>query len=211
MSRLVLVTFALVVTAAAGAAAQHVSLGVQGAFGDYREVDSSLVYRGSGVAGSATVAWHKLGADVEVTRLSYDPHGVGGRADSSFKATQVDVHLRWYIANQVSFETGFTKRTMDPEFAAQSMGAVRIGARALYSIGPEASLALRGNYLAGSKFSGGGSAGFGIELGLGISVGRSDARFRVTGDYGFQRVNRKTSIDVPIQQSLARLGVSVGL
>ena len=126
------------------------------------------------------------------------------------------MHLRWYIANQVSFETGFTKRTMDPEFAAQSMGAVRIGARGLYSIGTGASLSLRGNYLAGSKFSGGGSAGFGVELGLGISVGRSDGRLRATGDYGFQRVNRKRTGgvvggDVPIQQSLARLGVSVGL
>jgi len=209
MSRLVGMSLALLVCAAA-AAAQRVSLGVQGAFGDYREVDSSLVYRGAGVTGTATVAWHKLGADVEFTKLSYDPHG--GGADSSFKSTQVDVHLRWYIANQVSFETGFTKRTINPDFAAQSMGAVRIGARGLYSIGPGASLALRGNYLAGSKFSGGGTAGFGIELGLGISVGRSDARLRITGDYGFQRVNRTAATgDVPIQQSLARLGVAVGL
>ena len=214
MRRLVVVSLALCVGAAAGAGAQHVSLGVQGVFGDYREVDSSLVYRGAGIAGAVTLFWHKLGVDVEVTRLSYDPHG--GGADSSFKSTQVDMHLRWYIANQVSFETGFTKRTMDPEFAAQSMGAVRIGARGLYSIGTGASLSLRGNYLAGSKFSGGGSAGFGVELGLGISVGRSDGRLRATGDYGFQRVNRKRTGgvvggDVPIQQSLARLGVSVGL
>jgi len=210
MNRRVVVSLALaLVVGAAAAAGQRASLGVQGAFGDYREVDSNLVYRGSGVAGTATLSWHKLGADVAVTRLSYDPHG--GAATQSFKSIQVDVHLRWYIANQVSFETGFIKRTIDPDFAAQSMGAVRIGARGLYSIGPGASLALRGNYLADSKFSGGGSAAFGIELGLGISVGRSDARFRVTGDYDFQRVNRKTTVAVPIQQSLARLGVSVGL
>src|SRR5712692_8578717 len=165
----------------ASLAAQRVSVSVQSAFGDYREVDSNLVYRGTGVAGGATVSWHKLGADVEVTRLSYDPYGgVRKQRDSSFKSTQVDVHLRWYVANQVSLETGYTKRTTDPEFSAQSMGAIRIGARGLYSIGPGASLALRGNYLAGSKFSGGGSAGFGIELGLGISAGRSDGRFRVT-------------------------------
>ncbi len=210
MRRLVVVSLALVAGAATAAAGQRASVGVQGAFGDYREVDSNLVYRGGGVAGTATLSWHKFGADVAVTRLSYDPHG--GAATQSFKSTQVDVHLRWYIANQVSFETGFLKRTIDPDFAAQSMGAFRIGARGLYSIGPGASLALRGNYLAGSKFSGGGSAGFGIELGLGISLGRSDGRFRVTGDYDFQRVNRKTTtVDVPIQQSLARLGVSVGL
>ena len=211
MNRPVVVSLALVVNVAASLAAQRVSLSVQSAFGDYREVDSNLVYRGTGIAGGATVSWHKLGADVEVTRLTYDPHG--GRADSSFKSTQVDVHLRWYLANQMSLETGYTKRTTDPEFSAQSMGAIRIGARGLYNIGPGASLALRGNYLAGSKFSGGGSAGFGIELGLGISAGRSDGRFRVTGDYAFQRVNRKTTGggDVPIQQSLARLGVSVGM
>src|SRR5713101_6684610 len=208
MNRLVVVILALVV-GAAGAEGQRATLGVQGAFGDYREADSNLVYRGAGVAGTATLSWHKLGADVEVTRLSYDPHS--GGATQKFTSTQVDVHLRWYIANQVSLETGFTKRTINPDFTAQAMGAVRVGARGLYSIGPGASLALRGNYLAGSRFSGGGRAGFGIELGLGISVGRSDARFRVTGDYDFQRVNRKTTVDVPIQQSLALLGVSVGL
>jgi hypothetical protein len=210
MTRSLGMSVALLAALVAGARAQGIkaSVGVQGAFGDYREVDSSLAFRGKGVAGTATVSWRKLGADVEVTSLTYDPHG--GGASQSFKSTQVDVHLRWYIAGQVSFETGFTKRTVDPEFTAQSMGAVRIGVRGLYNIGPGASLSLRGNYLAGSKFSGGGTAGFGVELGLGISVGRRDGRFRLTGDYGFQRVNRKTTSDVPIQQSLARLGVAVG-
>ena len=210
MNRLVAVSVVLCCGGAGAAVAQglKISVGAQGAFAEYREVDSSLAYKGSGAAGTAMVSWRKFGADVEFAKLTFDPDG--GGATQSFKSTQVDVHLRYYIAGQVSLETGFTKRTMDPEFAAQSMGAVRVGVRGLYNIGPGASLALRGNYLAGSKFSGGGSAGFGIELGLGVSVGRSDGRYRLTGDYGFQRVNRKTTSAVPIQQSLARVGVAVG-
>src|SRR2546422_9271889 len=100
MRRLVVVSLALCVGAAAGAGAQHVSLGVQGAFGDYREVASSLVYLGAGIAGAVTLFWHKLRVDVEATRLNYDPRG--GGADASVKATQVDRHVRSYIANQVS-------------------------------------------------------------------------------------------------------------
>jgi hypothetical protein len=47
--------------------------------------------------------------------------------------------------------------------------------------------------------------------GLLVSAGPVNGRYRVTGDYGFQRIDRKVGGQpVPIQQSLVRVGVAVG-
>src|SRR3989441_4972064 len=47
-----------------GLAAQHVAIGPQVAFGDYREVSSDLHYRGAGGGAKATLMWKKFSADV---------------------------------------------------------------------------------------------------------------------------------------------------
>jgi hypothetical protein len=91
------------------------------------------------------------------------------------------------------------------------MGAARIGVRYSKLIGPGTTVALRGNYLAGAKFTGKGSAGLAFELGLLVSTGPVNGRYRLTGDYGFQRIDRKVGGEpVPIQQSLVRVGLAVG-
>jgi hypothetical protein len=192
------------------AAAQRISFGVHGLFADYRELSSQLQYQGKGVGGIGVLNYHKFSADLSIAKINYTP-GSGGSATETFSATQVDGHLRWYLASGVSLETGYTRRTISPAFTAQAFTALRAGIFANYGIGPGANLSLRGNYLPGAKFSGGGTAPFALELGLGVSVGTSDARFRVTGDYEFQRVDRKTDVKVPLQQSLARVGVRFGL
>jgi len=194
---------------APGARAQKIQVGGQVVFGDYREQTASLHYTGAGPGAFVAFSRRKLSGDVAVARLSYDPAS-GSGATQSFHATQIDVHLRWYLASSVSAELGWVRRTTSPEVAAQEMGAVRIGMHAFYGLGPGADLTLRANYLAGAKFSGGGSAPFGIELGLGVSYGATNARWRLTGDYEFQRVDRKTSVPVPLQQSLARVGAALG-
>jgi hypothetical protein len=53
-----------------------------------------------------------------------------------------------------------------------------------------------------------------LELGLTMGVDALRGRLRFTGDYDFQRISRKTDdgsgpVDVPIQQSLGRVGVAV--
>jgi hypothetical protein len=68
--------------------------------------------------------------------------------------------------------------------------------------------------VAGTDFSGGGSAPFGIELGLSAAYGPGSGRLRVTGDFEFQRIDRRTDqngsrLSVPIQTSVARMGVAV--
>ena len=196
-------------------AAQHGTVGLQVAFGDYREVSSDLHYRGSGggVAGSFT--YKKLGIEGSVAGITYDPVA-GSSATVSFKATQLDVRVRYYIAGPVSAEVGFVNRKVKPEFEAQSVGAVRAGARMSYPLGPGVNMGLRAGMLFGSKFSGGGTvSGIGaLELGLNMAVDALHGRLRLTGDYDFQRIARTTGsgpgkADVPIQQALGRIGLAV--
>ena len=53
--------------------------------------------------------------------------------------------------------------------------------------------------------------GLSAEVGLGIAVGTANGRFRVRADYEFQRIDRKVdNQDVPLQMSLAKLGLEVG-
>jgi hypothetical protein len=75
-------------------------------------------------------------------------------------------------------------------------------------------VALRTAYVAGTDFTGGGSAPFGIELGLAAAYGPGSGRVRLTGDYQFQRIDRHTDqngtrLSVPIQTSVARLALMV--
>ncbi|MBI1967718.1 MAG: hypothetical protein HYS40_06990 [Gemmatimonadetes bacterium] len=190
------------------------SFGVQGVLASYREQTSALRFSGKGAAVSAWAARGKFSADVAFTAINYEP-AADGTAVDDFKASQFDARVRYYLASGVSLEAGFTNRTADPDLAAQSVGAIRLGVRGHYLLGPGADILIRANYLGGAKFSGGGSSSLGVEFGLGLSVGKSNGRYRVTGDYEFQRFNRTTDngsgeVDVPLQQALARIGVAVG-
>jgi len=195
-------------------AAQHVNVGPQIAFGDYREVSSDLHYRGTGLGVKATLMWKKFSADVVLSKVKYKPKT--SAATANFDASEVDVRLRYYVTGPVSAELGFIHRKMDPEFEAQSVGAVTLGARMAYVLGPGVHMSLDGGLLFGSKFSGGGttSALGALQLGLGLTVDALRGRVRVTGDYGFQRFSRKTNdgsgpLTAPIQQSLGRVGIAL--
>ena len=197
-------------------AAQHVSVGPQIVFGDYREVSSDLHYRGAGMGAAATFTWKKLSADVAVSKVKYKPT-TDGTATQEFDASELDVRLRYYISGPVSAELGFVNRKADPEFEAQSVGAVTAGARMAYLLGPGVQMSLRGGLMFGPKFSGGGTTsalGGALELGLGMTVDALRGRLQFTGDYGFQRISRKTDdgsgeVSVPMQQSLGRIGIAI--
>lgn len=195
--------------------AQHVSIGPQIAFGDYREVSSDLHYRGSGIAGKATVQWKKFSADVVLSKVKYKPSS-DGTAILEFDASEVDVRLRYYITGPVSGELGFINRKAKPEFEAQSVGAVTAGAQMAYLLGPGVHMALNGGLMFGPKYSGGGSTSAlgALRLGLGLTVDALRGRARLTGDYSFQRFSRKTddgsgALDAPLQQSLGRIGFAL--
>ncbi len=183
--------------------AQHVSIGPQLVFGDYREVSSDLHYRGGGIGAKATVEWKKFSADVVLSKVKYKPTDPGS-TNTEFDASEVEVRLRYYITGPVS------------EFEAQSVGAITAGAQMAYLLGPGVRMALRGGLMFGAKYSGGGTtSGLGaLQLGLGLTVDALHSRVRVTGDYGFQRFSRKTddgsgALPAPIQQSLGRIGFAI--
>lgn len=195
--------------------AQHVAIGPQVAFGDYREVSSDLHYRGTGIGLKTTLSWRKLSADVMLSKVKYKPTS-NGTATAEFNASEVDLRLRYYISGPVSGELGFISRKADPEFEAQSVGAVSAGAQMAYVLGPGVRMALSGGLLFGSKFSGGGSTSplGALRLDLGLTVDALRGRVQVTGDYGFQRFSRKTDdgsgeLPAPIQQSLGRVGFAI--
>jgi len=195
--------------------AQHVAIGPQIAFGDYKEVSSNLHYRGSGIAGKASLQWKKFSGDIVLSRLKYKPSS-DGTATKQFDATEIDMRLRYYITGPVSGEIGVISRKADPELEAQSVGAVTIGARMAYLLGPGVRMNLNGGLMFGSKFSGGGSTGAlgALQLGLGLTVDALRGRVQVTGDYGFERFSRKTddgsgAVAAPIQQSVGRAGFAI--
>ena len=196
-----------------GAAAQQLTVGPQFALADYREVTSGLRYLGTGGGGTIWARYHRLSAEASVLQLQFHPAS-GSTASQGFTATQVDAWLAFDVASYVSLEAGVTRRTADPAFSAQSVGALRAGARAFYGIGPDATLVFRVNYLAAPSFSGGGSGSVALDLGLGLDV-QLAGHVHGTAAYAFQRINRKTNpggtgeIDAPIQESLARLGLAV--
>ena len=194
-------------------AAQSFTIGPQLTIADYRETSADLHYRGFGVGGGASFTFKKLAAEVAYTRLSYDPAEDGG-AVTPFDATQFDVRLRYYLAGPASAELGLMSRQVDPDFTAQEAAAVRVGVRLSELVDPAVRLSLRGNYLAGAQFSGGGSASFGLELGMSVGADLARGRVRLSAEYEFQHFNRKTNdgsgdVNVPIQQALGRMGVSV--
>jgi hypothetical protein len=196
-----------------GLPAQTFAIGPQVVFGDYREVSADLAYRGAGAGAVVAVARGKVGLEVALAWLRYEPADDGAAVDA-FDAQQFDGWLSYDVTRSVSAELGLTNRVVDPDFAAQSAGAVRVGARMSNAIGPGVRLSLRGHYLAGAQFSGGGTAPFGVEVGLGVVGEFLRRRMRVTADYEFQYLDRNTDdgsgqASVPIQQALMRLGAAV--
>jgi hypothetical protein len=206
---------ALLLAASTRLAAQHGDIGPEVGFSDYREVSTSLRYYGIGPGLGGTFVFHRFSVVGDATWLQMTPQA-GGQATQSYQVVQLDGWARFQALDYLSLEVGVTSRTADTAFAAQSVGAVRVGVRTHNALGHGAAVSLRGDYLAGAQFSGGGSAPLAFELGLGLDLVFS-RHVRAALDYSFQRFDRTThpgggpEINTPIQQALGRLGVAVGL
>jgi hypothetical protein len=200
--------------AAAPLSAQQVTLGAGFASSDYREQADFLHFRGAGPAALLTVERGRLALRADAWHLSLDPTGEAAASLESFTVDEINVRVGVRAVSVLAVEAGYLHRSVAPSRAAQSYSAVTLGLRAVYPLAPGAEVAVRTSYVAGTDFTGGGSAPFGIELGLGAAYGPGSGCFRVTGDYGFQRIDRHTDqngtrLSVPIQSSVARLGLAV--
>jgi hypothetical protein len=112
----------------------------------------------------------------------------------------------------LAVEAGFESSTADPEFELQDLALATVG---LYYEAPlvrGSEVWVRGGAIPWSRFNGGGDAGLGFALGLGVRVGRSDGRLRGVASYDFRRLDRTVAGgDVPIQFEGVRLGVEYAI
>lgn len=200
--------------AAAPLSAQQVTLGAGLAFSDYREQADFLHFQGTGPAALLTVEHGRFVLRADAWHSSMEPTGEAAAGLESFTVDELNIRLGVRAVSVLAVEAGYLRRSAAPSRAAQSYSAATLGLRAAYPLAPGAEVAIRTSYVAGTDFTGGGSAPFGIELGLSAGYGPGSGRYRVTGDYGFQRIDRRTDqsgtrLSVPIQSSVARLGLTV--
>ena len=195
------------------AAAQQFEVGVQAAGGTYQEQGPSLAFTGWGPSITADGGWRRFGLWLNVLRISYTPSNADASAEP-FDLTQFDGRARYAIDSMWSLEAGYQQQTIAPSSAAQGMSMIPIGGRVTFALAPGARISARADYLAAAKFSGGGSAPFSIEIGLNGYYAPNAGKLRFTVDYAFDRIDRQTSsggttLDVPIQSSVVRLGVAL--
>jgi hypothetical protein len=212
--RLALWTLALLALAGTPLRAQQVTLGAGYALADYREQAGFLHFTGGGPSAMVAVERGRLALRVDGWHLNMDPEKNAAPPLEPFTLDQVNIRLGLRAVSVVRIEAGYMKRWVDPSRAAQSLSAASLGVGAAYPLAPGAEVAVRTAYVAGTGFSGGGSAPFGVELGLSATYGPGSGRFRLTGDYEFQRIDRRTDqggtrLSVPIQSSLARVGLTI--
>jgi len=196
------------------ALAQSGFVGPVGIFSEYREASSSLRYTGIGPGALGEIEFHRVRAEAVASVIQMSPDQ-GSGATTGFQATEVDAWAGVDALPYLTVEAGIASRSPSIAFTAQSFGAVRAGLLAHFLLGPAVTVSLRGDYLAAAEFSGGGSAPFSLEIGLGLGV-QLARHFRATAAYTFQRLDRRTSpaggptASVPIEQAQAQLGISVG-
>lgn len=210
MRRALVVAFFVVPTAVA---AQTVTAGAEFAMTDYREQGAALRFQGAGFSARLALSVWRIEAQVRTTRLTIDGNESGDRVTDPFVLEQPEFRLRYSVSPRIGIEVGGVNRAIDPEHAAQSLRAWRAGGSFVQPLAPGADVSVRASYLRVTEFGGGGTAPFGLELGLGVSYGPGAGRFRLTGEYEFQRIDRRTTIagqqlQVPIQSAVARVGLS---
>ena len=195
------------------ASAQRLTMGVEGALMDYREQGAALRFTGAGLSARTQLSIWRLQVQGRLTRVHVDGASTSADVTDSFDISQNDVQLRVQVRPRIGVEVGMLSRTMEPEHAAQSMRAWHAGGVFLQPLAPGADVTVRAAYLGATDFGGGGTAPFGLDVGLAVSYGPGAGRVRLTAEYGFQRVDRQTTVndkrvDVPIQSAIARIGVA---
>jgi hypothetical protein len=194
-------------------AAQTVTAGAELAMADYREQGAALRFQGTGFSARLALSVCRIEAQLRTSRLTVDGQESGGRITDPFVLEQPELRLRYSISPRIGIEVGGLNRAITPDHAAQSLRAWRAGGSFVQPLAPGADVGVRASYLHVTEFAGGGTAPFGLELGLGVSYGPGAGRFRLTGEYELQRIDRRTTIagqqlQVPIQSAVARIGLS---
>lgn len=202
-----LVALAAFVASVAPAGAQSVHVGAGVGRSTWNEVRASERHRGLGASGEARVAFGSWRIDGRLDWASLSP---ADTADAGESVTRVGGGLRAgrMVWRTLAVEAGFESSTADPEFQLQDVALATLG---LYYEAPlvrGSELWVRGAAVPWSSFNGGGDAGLGFALGLGVRAGRADGRLRGLVSYDFRRLDRTVAGgDVPIQFEGVRIGI----
>jgi hypothetical protein len=193
--------------------AQRITFGADAALVDYREQGPALRFTGTGASARLGLEVWRVYAQGRLARVHVDGASHEAEATDAFDIAQNEFQLRMQVTPRIGVEAGVLSRTMTPDHAAQSMRAWRAGGVFVQPLAPGADVAVRAGYLGATHFGGGGTAPFGLDVGLAISYGPGAGRVRLTAEYDFQRVDRRTHvggrrIEVPIQSAIARIGVA---
>jgi hypothetical protein len=128
-----------------------------------------------------------------------------------YDVNELDLVLTYVWRSFLAGQVGFARRFVSPAFVAQDVGLMRIGVISETRVARIASFWLRGAYLPISHFSGGGSMGLGLEMGLGAEVGSPDGRLQGTLEFEYQRIDRDAAAPAPLQFSVGLAGIRIRL
>lgn len=194
--------------AAEGATAQEVQVSAFGALVANQEI--GLVDEAVGVG---------VGGELQVSHARWRARVGGVHAwlgttlfNPTYTAVQLEGSGMYFVRPFLALEAGLGRRFVSPEFSAQEIGWFKAGVRWETVLARIARLWASGDVLPGARFSGGGDAGLGLEVGFGTVLGSPTGTLRALAEFQFQRVGRTVGgFDVPIEFSVARLGVTLRL
>ena len=181
------------------APAQTVRFGLQGVGLTYSEIDQGRRAEGGGLGGTFSVRWRRFLLDASGMGARLDPKGDGG--GTSFDLLQGDVRLSYAFAPSFAVEIGGGRRAIDPEFATQDIGVVRLGVLSEIALNQLSTVWARGAYLVDSRFSGGGHGQWAVPW---------PRRFRVPADRPQGQGRRRPPPDGGGKAG-ARAGLLVGI
>jgi hypothetical protein len=174
------------------------------------ELNKSLEHGGFGFGAAAGLTHGKWGVDLEGFRASLDPDA-GAPTSVPFRLIQFDLRVSYTIEPAIAIQVGASRRWIDPKFAAPDVGFFRLGLLTQTALARQAKVWARGTYLIAPRFSGGGSAGLAIEIGLGTWIGTTDGQYGLRAEYDFQRIDRAVNqAPVPVQVMVAKVGFELG-
>jgi hypothetical protein len=198
---------AALVLAGGSAAAQSVHGETFAVAASNAEVDDTRQARGLGFGVSGRLDYSRFRFEARVQHAAL-------KADFSiqpdYHLDQLDLAVSWFWRPFLALQLGFARRFVNPDLVAQDLGLLRAGVSSETRIARVAAISVRGAWLPLTRFSGGGDGGPGLEVGIGASVGATDARVQGFVAYDYTRIDRETGFGpAPLQYSIGRAGVSV--
>ncbi len=191
------------------APAQTIGVTAFGVAATNGEISDTRQARGLGFGGGAWIELGKFRVEARALHATL-------RADFSiqpdYDVDQIDLSGSWFWRPYLALQLGATRRFTAPDFVAQDVGLVRIGVLSETRIARIAGIWVRGAYLPVTRFSGGGSAGLGLELGLGAEVGSPGGRLQGFVGFDYQRIDRDAgAASAPLQFSAGQAGLRLRL